>query len=135
MRNQTKLICIGAVFMILLSTIIVLAVYDDVDGPLIYQIDVLPIDPIVGDQIRIIAYALDPSGISKAQLSYTSDGVNWDVLDMNFYICLCIAGGRWVGTFGPISEGDSPEFFVTAYNSSPTQNPTDSQTFSIVWRN
>lgn len=131
MRNQTKLICIGAVFMILLSTIIVLAVYDDVDGPLIYQIDILPINPIPGDHIRVIAYAIDPSGISNAQLSYTTDGVNWNLLDMNFYTCLCIAGGRWVGTFGPVLEGDSPEFFVTAYDDSPTLNPSDSQTFSI----
>jgi hypothetical protein len=117
--------------MILLSTIVVLAVYDDVDGPLIYQIDILPIDPVAGDHIRVIAYAIDPSGISNAQLSYTTDGENWNVLDMSFYTCLCIAGGRWVGIFGPISEGASPEFFVTAYDNSPTLNPSDSQTFSI----
>ncbi len=131
MKNQTKLICIGAVFMILLSTVIVLAIYDDVDGPLIYQIDVLPVDPMVGDTIRVIAYALDASGISNAQLSYTTDGTNWETLDMDFFTCLCIAGGRWVGMFGPIIDGDVVEFYVTAYDNSPTLNPSDSQTFSL----
>lgn len=131
MKNQTKLICIGAVFMILLSTIIVLAVYDDFDGPLIYQIDILPIDPIEGDIIRVIAYAIDPSGVSDAQLSYSTDGINWETQDMDFFACLCIAGGRWVGVFGPISDGDLAEFYVTMFDNSPTLNPTDSQTFSI----
>jgi hypothetical protein len=117
--------------MILLSTIIILAVYDDVEGPLIYQIDVLPVDPVEGDTIRIIAYAIDPSGVSNAQLSYSTDGVNWNVQDMNFYTCLCLAGGRWVGSFGPIGGGDVPEFYITAFDDSPTMNPTESQTFSL----
>ena len=77
MKNQTKLICVGAVFMILLSSVIMLAIYDDVDGPLIYQIDLLPVDPAVGDTIRVIAYALDTSGVSNVQLSFTTDGTNW----------------------------------------------------------
>lgn len=131
MKNQTKLICIGAVFMILLSTVIVLAVFDDVEGPLIYQIDILPINPVVGDHIRVIAYAIDRSGVSTAQLSYTTDGANWEVQNMNFFTCLCLAGGRWVGTFGPINDSDIAEFFVTAFDNSPTLNPSDSQTFSI----
>lgn len=131
MKNQTKLICIGAVFMILLSTVILLAIYDDVDGPLIYQLDVLPVDPVIGDTIRIIAYALDTSGVSNVQLSYTTDGTNWETLDMNFFTCLCLAGGRWVGSFGPIDDGDIAEFYVTAYDNSPTLNPSDSQTFSL----
>ena len=131
MKNQTKLICIGAVFMILLSSIILLAVYDDVDGPLIYQIDVLPVDPVAGDIIRVIIYAIDASGISNAQLSFTTDGINWETLDMDFFTCLCIAGGRWVGRFGPIYDGDVAEFYVTAYDNSPTFNPSDSQTFSL----
>ena len=117
--------------MILLTTIIVLAVYDDVDGPLIYQIDVLPVNPVVGDQISVIAYGIDASGVSNAQLSYTTDGTNWNVQDMVFITCLCIAGGRWVGTFGPILEGATPEFYVTMFDDSPTLNPTDTQTFSI----
>jgi hypothetical protein len=131
MKNQTKLICIGAVFMILLSSVILLAVYDDVDGPLIYQIDVLPVDPIAGDIISVIIYAIDASGVSNAQLSYTTNGTNWETLDMDFFSCLCIAGGRWVGKFGPIYDGDVAEFYVTAYDNSPTLNPSDSQTFSL----
>jgi hypothetical protein len=131
MKNQTKLICIGALFMILLTTIIVLAVYDDVDGPLIYQVDVLPVNPVAGDQIRVIAYGIDASGVSNAQLSYTTDGSNWEVQDMIFITCLCIAGGRWVGTFGPIHEGESPEFYVTMFDNSPTLNPADTQIFSV----
>ena len=131
MKNQTKLICIGVLFMIFLSTIIILAVYDDVDGPLIYQVDILPIDPVEGDVIRVIAYAIDPSGVSNSQLSYTIDGINWETQDMNFYTCLCIAGGRWVGTFGPISNGEVPEFYITMFDNSPTLNPSDSQTFSV----
>ncbi len=131
MKNQTKLICIGAVFMILLSTVILLAIYDDVDGPLIYQIDVLPVNPVVGDTIRVIAYALDTSGVSNVQLSFTTDGTNWETLDMDFFTCLCLAGGRWVAKFGPIDDGDVAEFYVTAYDNSPTLNPSDTQTFSL----
>jgi hypothetical protein len=131
MNNQTKLICIGALFMIILSSVIILAVFDDVDGPLIYQIDILPIDPVIGDQISVIAYAIDRSGVANAQLSFTTDGINWEIKDMNFYSCLCLAGGRWVATFGPVSEGAIPEFFITAYDNSPTLNPSDSQIYSI----
>ena len=131
MKNQTKLIGIGAVFMVLLTSVIVLAIYDDVDGPLIYELHVLPIDPVEGDVIQIIAYAIDTSGVSNAQLSYTIDGTNWEVQDMSFYTCLCLAGGRWVGTFGPITTENVPEFYITAYDNSPTLNPSDTQVFSI----
>ena len=117
--------------MVLLTSIIILAIYDDVDGPMIYQIDVLPVDPVVGDTIRVIAYALDTSGVSLAQLSYSTDGANWETIDMNFFTCLCLAGGRWVGLFGPIDDGDVAEFYVTAIDDSPTLNPTDTQIFSI----
>jgi hypothetical protein len=131
MKNQTKLICIGAVFIILLSSVIIMAIYDDVDGPLIYEIDILPIDPVVGDNIRVTVYALDASGVSNVQLSYTTDGINWEVQDMGFFTCLCLAGGRWVGSFGPIANGDIAEFYVTAFDNSPTLNPSDSQMFSL----
>ena len=131
MKDQTKLICIGAVFMTLLSAVIVVAVFDDTDGPVIYEVHVLPVDPVEGDIIRVIAYALDPSGVSSVQLSYTMDGINWDVLDMDFFACLCIAGGRWTTSFGPINSGNITEFFITAYDNSPTLNPSDTQTFSL----
>lgn len=131
MKNQTKLIVIGTVLMIFLSSVIVLAIYDDVDGPLIYELHVLPVDPVEGDIIRVIAYALDTSGVSNVQLSYTIDGTNWEIQDMSFYTCLCLAGGRWVGTFGPINNGSATEFFITAYDNSPTLNPSDTQVFSL----
>jgi len=108
-----------------------MAIYDDVDGPLIYEIDILPVDPIVGDNIRVTAYALDASGVSNVQLSYTTDGINWEVQDMDFFTCLCLAGGRWVGSFGPIANGDIAEFYVTAFDNSPALNPSDSQMFSL----
>lgn len=131
MKNQTKLIGIGAIFMVLLSSVIVLAIFDDVDGPLIYELHVLPVDPVDGDIIRVIAYALDTSGVSNVQLSYTVDGTTWEVQDMSFYTCLCLAGGRWVGTFGPINGENVTEFYITAYDNSPTFNPSDTQVFSI----
>lgn len=131
MKDQTKLICIGAVLMTLLSTVIVVAIFDDIDGPLVYELQVLPEDPVEGDIIRVVAYALDPSGVSSVQLSYTTDGINWDVLDMDFFTCLCLAGGRWVASFGPINSGNITEFFITAYDNSPTLNPSDTQTFSL----
>jgi hypothetical protein len=53
--------------MILLSGIIVLAVFDDIEGPLIYQVDILPVTPAPGDLISVIIYAIDPSGVSSAQ--------------------------------------------------------------------
>lgn len=131
MKNQTKLISIGAIFMVLLSGVIVLAIFDDVEGPLIYELHVLPVDPVEGDIIRVIAYALDTSGVSNVQLHYTIDGTNWEVQDMSFYTCLCLAGGRWVGTFGPINSEAVSEFFITAYDNSPTFNPSDTQVFSL----
>ncbi len=131
MKNQTKLIGIGAIFMVLLSSVIVLAIFDDVDGPLIYELHVLPVDPVEGDIIRVIAYALDTSGVSNVQLSYTVDGTTWEVQDMSFYTCLCLAGGRWIGTFGPINGESVAEFYITAYDNSPTLNPSDTQVFSL----
>jgi hypothetical protein len=117
--------------MILLSGIIVLAVFDDIEGPLIYQVDILPVTPAPGDLISVIIYAIDPSGVSSAQLSWSINGEEWESKDMSFFACLCIAGGRWVTNFGPVQEGDALEFYVTAYDSSPYTNPADTQTFSF----
>ena len=131
MKNQTKLIGIGAIFMVLLSSVIVLAIFDDVEGPLIYELHVLPVDPVEGDIIRVIAYVLDTSGVSNVQLHSTIDGINWEIQDMSFYTCLCLAGGRWVGTFGPVIGEVVSEFFITAFDNSPTFNPSDTQVFSL----
>ena len=117
--------------MVLLSGIIVMAVFDDVEGPLIYQIDIMPTAPVAGDTISVVIYCIDSSGISDAKLSFSINGGEWQVKDMNFYACLCIAGGRWVANFGPLQDGDVSQFFVTAFDDSPTFNAADSQVFSI----
>ncbi len=117
--------------MLLLTGVVVNAVFEDVEGPLIYQVDILPVRPVVGDIIRVVIYCIDRSGVSGAQLSSSLDGVEWELQDMSFYACLCIAGGRWVATFGPISDGDQAQFFVTAFDNAPIQNSADTQTFSI----
>ncbi|MHA1924372.1 MAG: hypothetical protein ACXABV_06015 [Candidatus Thorarchaeota archaeon] len=131
MRTQTKLIGVGAIVMVMLSGIIVLAVFDDAEGPLIYEVNILPVAPEPGDRISVIIYAIDPSGVSSAQLSWSINGGDWQAKDMSFFACLCIAGGRWVTSFGPVQEGDVLEFYATAYDSSPYVNPADTQTFSL----
>ncbi|MGY5879757.1 MAG: hypothetical protein RTV31_05875 [Candidatus Thorarchaeota archaeon] len=131
MKNQTKLICIGSILMILLAGVVVNAVFEDVDGPLIYQVDILPVSPVVGDVIRVVIYCIDRSGVSNAQLSSSLDGEEWQIQEMSFYACLCIAGGRWVATFGPVTEGNQPQFFVTAFDNGINQNSADTQTFAI----
>lgn len=117
--------------MVLLTGIVVNAVFEDREGPLIYEVDVLPVQPVAGDIIRVVMYCIDRSGVSSAQLSSTLNGEDWEIQDMSFYSCLCIAGGRWVGTFGPVAEGDQVQFFVTAYDNGINQNSEDTQVFSI----
>ena len=117
--------------MVLLTGIIVNAVFEDVEGPLIYEVDVLPVQPVAGDVIRIVMYCIDRSGVSSAQLSSTLDGEDWEVQEMSFYTCLCIAGGRWVASFGPISEGNQAQFFVTAFDNGINRNSADTQTFTV----
>ncbi|MCJ7817542.1 MAG: hypothetical protein MUP60_01720 [Candidatus Thorarchaeota archaeon] len=131
MKNQNKLICVGSILMILLVGVVVIAVFEDVDGPLIYEVDILPVSPVVGDIIRVVIYCIDRSGVSNAQLSSSLDGEEWQIQDMSFYACLCIAGGRWVATFGPVAEGDQVQFFVTAFDGGINQNSADTQTFTI----
>lgn len=118
--------------MILLSGVIVWAVFDDIEGPLIYQVDILPVTPVPGDMISVIIYAIDPSGVSSAQLSWSINGKEWQSKDMSFFACLCIAGGRWVTNFGPVQDGDSLQLYATAYDSSLYGNPADTQTFSFM---
>jgi hypothetical protein len=130
-RNQTKLIGIGTILMVLLTGVVVNAVFDDVDGPLIYEVNILPVNLVAGDIVSIVIYCIDSSGVSGAQLSSSLDGDEWEVQDMSFYACLCIAGGRWVATFGPINEGDQAQFFVTAFDNAINQNSANTQTFTI----
>ncbi|MHA1481136.1 MAG: hypothetical protein ACTSQZ_06915 [Candidatus Thorarchaeota archaeon] len=131
MKDQTKLIFIGAISMMLLSSIIIMAVFDDVEGPFIYQVDVLPISPMSGDVIAVIIYCIDASGVSGAELSYNINDEGWQLVDMRFYACLCVAGGRWTSGFGPVSSSDTIQFYVTAFDDSPTQNPGNTETFTI----
>jgi len=78
-----------------------------------------------------VIYCIDRSGVSGAQLSSSLDGEEWQIQDMSFYACLCIAGGRWVATFGPVAEGDQAQFFVTAFDNGINQNSADTQIFAI----
>jgi hypothetical protein len=130
-KNQTKLIGIGTILMVVLTGLVVNAVFEDVDGPLIYEVDILPVQPVTGDIIRVVIYCIDRSGISNAQLSSSLDGEEWQLQDMSFYACLCVAGGRWVGTFGPVGEGDQAQFFVTAFDNGINHNSADTQIFAI----
>lgn len=131
MRTQTKLIGTGTVLMVLLSSIIVLAVLRDVEGPDIYEVNILPVAPQSGDRIEIVVYCIDPSGVSLAEFSWSVNGGAWQTEDMEFIACLCAAGGRWVGDFGPIYEGDTAEFYVTAFDSSVYRNSADTQMFTV----
>jgi len=108
-----------------------MAVFDDVEGPFIYEVDILPVAPAVGDTINVVIYAFDASGVSGVKLSYSVDGEEWQIKDMNFYTCLCISGGRWVANFGPIEEGQSAQFFVTMFDNSPTINSAESDIYTI----
>ena len=131
MRAQTKLICIGIAFMVLLSGIIVAAVFEDSEGPLIYQVDILPREPVAGDMIQVVIYCIDNSGVSSSQLTFNLNGGQDETLDMEFFACLCIAGGRWVAAIGPFDVDDSVQFFVTAYDDSVVQNPGSTETYTI----
>jgi hypothetical protein len=117
--------------MIVLAGFIVSAALEDVDGPLIYEVDILPVQPVAGDMISVVIYCIDKSGVSAAQLSSSLDGESWTIQDMHFYTCLCIAGGRWVAVFGPVNEGDEAQFFVTAFDNAPIQHSSSTQNYSI----
>ncbi|MHA2378268.1 MAG: hypothetical protein ACXADO_03415 [Candidatus Thorarchaeota archaeon] len=131
MRTQTKLIGIGTILIALLSSIIVIAIFDDIEGPLIYEVNILPVTPESGDRIEVVIYCIDPAGVSLAQLSWSVNGGTWHSEDMEFIACLCAAGGRWVANFGPIFEGDTVEFYVTAFDNSVYRNSADTQMFSL----
>ena len=131
MKNQMKLIIIGAITMILLSSVIIMAIFDDVEGPMIYQIDVLPVSPVSGDTVTAIIYCIDQSGVYGAELSYNINDEGWQQMDMQFFACLCISGGRWAASFGPLSLDDAVQFYMTAFDDSPTKNPENTETFTI----
>ncbi len=107
------------------------AVFRDVDGPNIYEVDVQPVSPTAGDTVTVTIYCIDSSGISDAKLNYSINGGQWHQEEMHFYTCLCAAGGRWVANFGPLKGGDQVKFYATAYDASPNTNSASSQVFSL----
>ncbi len=131
MKARNKLICVGILIMGVLATTVVLLVTDDVDGPIIYQIDVLPRRPHPGDVINIVIYCIDSSGVSGATLHYSVNDGEWQEQTMYFYACLCIAGGRWVGEVGPLDAGENVQFYATAFDNSVTINSADTQKFTV----
>jgi hypothetical protein len=131
MRTQTKAITLGIVVIVLLSSIVLVAVFADVEGPTIYQIDILPTAPASGDDIIVTVYCIDSSGISGAQLFSSINGEDWETADMSFYACLCLAGGRWTASFGPLYEGDVADFFVRATDDSVRANSADTQVHEV----
>ncbi len=116
---------------LMLSGIIVIDLFDDVEGPRIYEVNVSPQKPVVGDRISVTVYCVDPSGISSVSLSYSLNGQEWQVKDMTFYTCFCSAGGRWIANFGPLEQGDAVKFFITAYDDAPLINHAETQVFNI----
>ncbi len=131
MKNQTKLILIGLISMMILSSTVVIVVFADRNGPVIYEISILPVSPVEGDYISVKAYCTDSSGIYNTQLINTLDGETWQVQDMDFYACLFDAGGQWIGQFGPITDGDIIAFYVVSFDNSLNQNQAVSQTYTI----
>jgi len=76
MRAQTKLIALGAIFIVLLSSIIVMALIDDVEGPVIYKVDILPVSPKAGDmvdkdELTVIVASHDPLVLRWCDRLYT----------------------------------------------------------------
>jgi hypothetical protein len=108
-----------------------MVIFDDIEGPLIYEVDILPQSPKDGDLVNFVIYCIDPSGVSGALLHHSTNGSQWVEEPMIFYSCLCIAGGRWVGVIGPVYLGDDIQVFATASDGSPTRNEASTQTFQI----
>ncbi|MBD3406045.1 MAG: hypothetical protein GF411_07975 [Candidatus Lokiarchaeota archaeon] len=129
MRTETKLVLVGAVVMLVLVGTIATLIVDDVEGPTIYEIHIQPVEPMAGDRIAVTIYCIDPSGVSNAELRASVNGKDWETYQMNFYACLCLAGGRWIGSIDPVDSGDQVQVYVTAYDDSPTKNSADTEVF------
>lgn len=131
MRMQTKIAALGALVLVALSTVTIMALFDDAEGPLIYEVDILPVSPKGGDMITVSAYCIDASGVSSAKMSWSINEAGWVEQDMVFYACLCLAGGRWIASFGPVSASATVRLYVTAYDSTPGHNSANTQTFQL----
>ncbi|NWF96113.1 MAG: hypothetical protein HXY34_08210 [Candidatus Thorarchaeota archaeon] len=131
MKNRTITVGVSVAFVALLATAILATVFEDDAGPNIYEVDIVPAIPKAGDSVSFVIYCIDPSGVSGAVLHIATNGGEWVEQEMRFYACLCIAGGRWVGSFGPVSIGDGISLYATAYDGSPTRNSANTQTFTI----
>lgn len=129
MRDQTKLIALAIVLLVILSAAIVAIVLDDQEGPYIYEVDITPADPAPGDMMGVTIYCIDRSGVSGAVLHVKVGDGDWQDYQMHFLACLCIAGGRWVARFGLLPANVTVLVYVTAYDDSPFNNPSDTQIF------
>ena len=128
---QTKIAAFGALVLVALSTVTIMALFDDVEGPFIYEVDILPVTPKSGDMITVSAYCIDTSGVSSASMSWSVNETGWVEQDMVFYACLCLAGGRWIASFGPVNAGDIVHMYVTAFDNTPGHNSANTQTFQL----
>ncbi len=131
MRNTTKILGVGCLFTVLVTSLAFTILLTDSEGPTIYEIDILPVTPEAGDTIYVMIYCIDPSGVFGALLRSSLNEMEWEEQEMGFYACLCIAGGRWVGALGPVQAGDVVRFYATAFDSSATRNTAETQTYTV----
>lgn len=131
MKTYTKLAALAVFIMVALTSLTIALALRDAEGPFIYEVDILPVSPRAGDTLTITIYCIDTSGVSSAKLSRSTDGAQWVEQDMIFYACLCLAGGRWVANFGPVSSSENVRFYVTAFDNSAARNPADTQVFEL----
>jgi len=132
LRTHTKLAAFAVFAVVALSSVAVAVVLRDVEGPFIYELDILPVSPKAGDILTVTVYCIDMSGVSSAMLSRSTNGSSWVEQDMVFYACLCLAGGRWIANFGPANSGESVRFYVTAFDSSLAHNSADTQILELM---
>lgn len=131
MGNRTKILGVGCIFTVLVTSLAFTVLLTDSAGPTIYEIDILPVTPEAGDTIYVMIYCIDTSGVSGASLRSSLNDMQWVEQEMEFYACLCIAGGRWVGALGPVQSGDVVRFYATAFDSSATRNTAETQTYTV----
>jgi len=131
MNTRTKLAAIALVTTVALSGLAITMLLRDAEGPFIYEVDILPLSPKAGDTLTVTIYCIDTSGVASAKLSLSTDGLHWVEEDMTFYACLCLAGGRWVANFGPVSGGETVHFYATAFDKSLAHNAAETQVFEL----
>ncbi len=109
-------------------------VFEDKEGPQIYQVDILPRAPKAGDDLFFVIYCIDRSGVVGAQLHFSKNDDEWKAQNMTFYTCLCIAGGRWVGVVTGLQAGDRVQLYATAIDGTLSRNIANTQVFTVEVR-